>query len=193
MKLRITRRSISLPFALAAATVTLFASVPSSAGTFRVGGGMFFNKNEPGGGVSVDLGDNGMMLSPYMDYFGRSGSRFFGGGLNLVAKRAGGEQSRLYLGLGGGIASVNVEESSAGITGSASKTQAMADLVLGVEFDLLETVGGFIQVKWLGTFGGGRVDITGSVEGRTVTIPNEINLELRNFAVQTGVTVGFWR
>lgn len=193
MNLRITPYSLSLPFAPVAAMAILLASVPVSAGTFRIGGGMFLNKNEPGGGVSVDPGDGGMVLSPFVDYFGKSGSRYFGGGLNLVFKRAGGEESQLYMGLGGGIASVNVEESSAGITGSASKTQAMADLVLGVEFDLRENFGGFIQVKWLGTFGGGRVDITGSVDGRTVTIPDEINLELRNFAVQTGITVGFWR
>lgn len=193
MRLQSTRHSISLLFALVTATTVLSASAPASAGTFKVGGGMFFNNNEPGGGVSVDLGDEGMMLSPYLDYFGKSGARFFGGGLNLVVSRAGGEQSQLYLGLGGGIASVSVEESSAGITGSASKTQAMADFVMGVEFDLHEDVGGFIQVKWLGTFGGGRVDIAGSVDGRTVTIPDAINLELRNFAVQTGISVGFWR
>ncbi len=192
MNLRITRYSNSPRLALLAAMVILLASVPASAGTFKVGGGMFFNKNEPGGGVSVDLGKEGMMLSPFVDYYGDSGSRVFGGGLNLVVKRAGGEQSRLYLGVGGGIASVRAEESSAGITGSASKTQAMADLELGVEFDLHETVGGFVQVKWLGTFGGGRVDITGSVEGRTVTIPDAINLELRNFAATAGITIGFW-
>ena len=193
MRLRTTRCSALPRLALLAAMGILLVSVSASAGTFRVGGGIFLNKNEPGGGVSVDPGDNGMTLSPFVDYFGKSGSRFFAGGLNLVFKRTGGEESQLYMGLGGGIASVDVEESSAGITGSASKTQAMADLVLGVEFYLHERVGGFIQVKWLGTFGGGRVDITGSVEGRTVTIPNAINLEFRNFAVQTGVTVGFWR
>ena len=193
MRIRTARHFVSLPFALVAATAVLFAFVPASAGTFRVGGGMFFNNNEPGGGVSIDLGDEGMMFSPFVDYFGNSGSRVFGGGLNLVAKRSGGEQSQLYLGLGGGIASVNAEESSAGITGSASKTQAMADFVLGVEFDLHEKVGGFVQVKWLGTFGGGRVDITGSIEGRAVTIPDAINLEFRNFAATAGITLGFWR
>ena len=193
MRLRIARYSISLHFALVAVLAVLPRSLPVSAGTFRASGGMFFNNNEPGGGISVDLGDKGMMLSPYVDFFGKSGSRIFGGGLNLVVKRSGGEQSQLYVGLGGGIASVRMEESSSGITGSASKSQAMADFVLGVEFDLHENVGGFVQVKWLGTFGGGRVDITGQVEGRTVTIPDAIDLELRNFAVQAGITVGFWR
>lgn len=193
MRLRMTPYSISLSFAIVAATAVFSAFVPASAGTLRAGGGMFFNDNEPGGSISVDLGDKGMMLSPFVDFFGKSGSRIFGGGLNLVVKRSGGEQSQLYMGLGGGIASVRLEESSSGITGSASKTQAMADFVLGVEFDLHEDVGGFVQVKWLGTFGGGRVDITGQVEGRTVTIPDAIDLELRNFAVQAGITVGFWR
>ena len=193
MRLRITRYSTLLPFVLVLAIAVLISCVPASAGTFRAGGGMFFNDNEPGGSISVDLGDKGMMLSPYVDLFGKSGSRIFGGGLNLVVKRSGGEQSQLYIGLGGGIASVRMEESSSGITGSASKTQAMADFVLGVEFDLRENVGGFVQVKWLGTFGGGRVDIRGQVEGRTVTIPDAIDLELRNFAVQAGITVGFWR
>ncbi len=154
---------------------------------------MFFNNYVPGGGVSVDLGDEGLALSPFVDYFGKSGFRFFGGGLNLVVKRAGGEQSQLYIGVGGGVASVNVEESSAGITDSASKTQAMADFVMGMEFSLNENLGGFLQVKWLGTFGGGRVDISGQVEGRTVTIPDAIDLELRDFAAQAGITVGFWR
>lgn len=193
MRLRIVPYSISLSSAIVAATAVLSAFVPVSAGTFRAGGGMFFNNSEPGGSISVDLGDKGMMLSPYVDFFGKSGSRIFGGGLNLVVKRSGGEQSQLFIGLGGGIASVRLEESSSGITGSASKTQAMADFALGVEFDLHENFGGFVQVKWLGTFGGGRVDITGQVEGRTVTIPDAIDLELRNFAVQAGITVGFWR
>ena len=193
MRRRTTRQPLLLPFAFFSAMAVLFLGSPASAGSFKAGGGMFFNNNEPGGGISVDLGDEGLALSPFVDYFGKSGSRFFGGGLNVVAKRAGGEQSQLYIGVGGGIASVDVEESSAGITGSASKTQAMADLVLGLEFDLHENIGGFLQVKWLGTFGGGRVDITGQVEGRTVTIPDAIDLELRNFATQAGITIGFWR
>ncbi len=193
MRRRTTRQPLLLPFAFFSAMAVLFLSSPASAGSFKAGGGMFFNNNEPGGGISVDLGDEGLALSPFVDYFGKSGSRFFGGGLNVVAKRAGGEQSQLYICVGGGIASVDVEESSAGITGSASKTQAMADLVLGLEFDLHENIGGFLQVKWLGTFGGGRVDITGQVEGRTVTIPDAIDLELRNFATQAGITIGFWR
>ncbi len=174
-------------------TMLLLCCVPAWGGSFKAGAGIFFNNNEPGGGVSVDLSDAGLGLSPFADYFGNSGSSVFGGGLNIVAKRAGGEQSQLYIGVGGGIASVEVEESSAGITGSASKTQAMADFVLGIEFDLHENVGGYLQVKWLGTFGGGRVDITGEVEGRTVTIPDAIDLELRSFAAQAGVSIGFWK
>lgn len=171
----------------------LLYCVPAWGGSFKAGAGILFNNNEPGGGVSVDLSDAGPGLSPFVDYFGNSGSRVVGGGLNVVAKRAGGAQSQLYIGVGGGIASVEVEETSAGITGSASKTQAMADFVLGIEFDLHENVGGFLQVKWLGTFGGGRVDITGEVEGRTVTIPDAIDLDLGSFAAQAGVSIGFWK
>ncbi len=193
MRRRSTRQTLLISIASFLAMAVLFSGYTASAGSFKAGGGIFFNKNEPGGGISVDLGDEGLALSPFVDYFGKSGFRLFGGGLNIVAKRAGGEQSQLYIGVGGGIASVDVEESSAGITGSASKTQALADFVLGIQFDLHDNVGGFVQVKWLGTFGGGRVDITGQVEGRTVTIPDAIDLELRNFAIQAGISIDFWR
>ena len=152
---RTTRHPLLLPFALFSAMAALFLSSPASAGSFKAGGGMFFNNNEPGGGISVDLGDEGLALSPFVDYFGKSGSRFFSGGLNIVAKRAGGEQSKLYIGVGGGIASVDVEESSAGITGSASKTQALADFVLGIEFDLHDNIGGFLG-RQIGNCGHGR-------------------------------------
>lgn len=192
MRRSTTRYPILHTVAVFTAVALFLPHAPAWGGSFKAGAGIFFNDNEPGGGVSVDLGDAGLGFSPYVDYFGNSGLRVFGGGVNIVAKRAGGAQSQLYLGVGGGIASVEVEETSAGITGSASKTQAMADFVLGIEFDLHENIGGFFQVKWLGTFGGGRVDITGQVDGRTVTIPDAINLELRNFAAQAGVSIGFW-
>ena len=193
MRRRTATCAIFRSHAFFAIAMVLLNCAPAWGGSFKAGAGIFFNNNEPGGGVSVDLSDAGLGFSPFLDHFRNSGSRVFGGGLNVVAKRAGGAQSQLYIGAGGGIASVEAEESSAGITGSASKTQAMADFVLGIEFDLHENVGGFLQVKWLGTFGGGRVDITGEVEGRTVTIPDAINLELRSFAAQAGVSIGFWK
>jgi hypothetical protein len=169
----------------------IFAAGSADAGSFKIGGGMFFDNNIPGAHLSVDIpvGEGSFAISPFADFFHKSESKIYGGGLNALIKKPAGESSTFYFGAGGGLANVKVEASVPGATASASKTSAMANVVAGLEFGVSEKTSIFAQGKWIGTFGGSDATANVSVAGTTVTVP--IDLQIKHFALEAGVAFSF--
>ena len=169
----------------------IFAAGSADAGSFKIGGGMFFDNSIPGAHLSVDIpvGEGSFAISPFADIFHKSESKIYGGGLNALIRKPAGESSTFYIGAGGGLASVKVEASAGGATASASKTSGMANVVAGLEFGVSEKAAIFAQGKWIGTFGGSSTTANVSVGGTTVAVP--IDLQIRHFALQAGVSFSF--
>ena len=152
--------------AIALCVVGLLSVSPAWAGgTFRIGGGVYFDETVPGGHLSIDIpvGGGKFAISPFADIFSKDILKIYGGGVNIMLKREAGEKSTVYFGAGGGVASVDVAK-------AGSKTQSMGNAVVGLEFSVGEKASIFVQGKWIGTFG---------------------DYELRNFAGQAGVSFSF--
>ena len=166
----------------------LWTGSVSAAGSFKIGGGMFFDNSIPGGHISIDIpvGEGSFVISPFADIFHKSETKLYGGGINALIKRPAGESSQFYIGGGGGLANVKIEVSAGTATVSASKTGAMANVVAGLEFGVGEKASIFAQGKWIGTFGGStNVNLAGTAT------PLPVDLSLRNFAIEAGVSFSF--
>ena len=158
----------------------------SAGGAFKFGGGVFLDDNVPGINAAVDLPvrEGIASISIFSDVFSKSTTKIFAGGVNLLKKEARETADRnvtLYFGGGGGIGRVEVTVLSV----SASKVQAMADALIGMEYPLGEKAMIFGQVKWIGIFGGeAEIAVGGTSIGETV------DLSVRHFAIEVGVGFG---
>jgi len=173
---------------------TLTADARAEGGTFKIGGGMFFDNNIPGGNLSLDfpIGEGKLALSPFVDVFYKSESKLYDGGLNLLWNFGSGDSGNFYLGAGAGVGYVDIGVGVPGASVSASKTQFAADVVAGFSFGSSESLSFYAQGKWIGVFGGGSSNATVNIAGLgTTTVP--VDLELRNFAVQVGLNVPMGR
>ena len=162
----------------------------------KLGAGVHFDEQTPGIGLAYDISaSEGLVaFSPFVDFFSKSESRVFGGGLNLIVKRPTGEQGIIYFGGGGGIGSVTSKrEFDVDIgettdqsleTVEASRTQAMVTVLVGLEFTTTERASVFLQGKWIGMYSGDPESIRLS-SGQEVAP----ELDVKSFAFQIGLSL----
>jgi hypothetical protein len=146
----------------------LAAGSASAAGAFKIGGGIYFEETTPGGHISIDIpvGEGSFMISPFADLFHKSELKLYSGGVNILMKKPAGESGQIYYGVGGGFSKVEVTDQGV----SVSKTEAMANGVLGFEFSVSDRAAIFLQGKYIATFG---------------------DIKARNGAVTAGIAFGF--
>ena len=163
----------------------------------KLGAGIHFDEETPGIGLAYDINaSEGLVaFSPFSDFFTKSENTVFGGGLNLVVKRPVGEKGIFYFGGGGGVGSVTSVrefeiESETETTApadervEASRTQAMANVLVGLEFATTERASVFLQAKWIGMYSGDPEVYTLS-DGREVAP----ELDVKSFAFHVGLSI----
>lgn len=177
-------------------TAMLTASDAWAQHALKLGAGIHLDEQTPGIGLAYDISaSEGLVaFSPFVDFFSKSESRVFGGGLNLVVKRPAGENGIIYFGGGGGIGSVTSKrEFDVDIgdttdqsleTVEASRTQAMVTLLFGLEFATTERASVFLQGKWIGMYSGDPEVIRLS-SGQEVAP----ELDIKSFAFQIGLSL----
>ena len=177
-------------------TAMLATSTAWAQHALKLGAGIHFDEQTPGIGLAYDISaSEGLVaFSPFVDFFSKSESRVFGGGLNLVVKRPTGENGIIYFGGGGGIGSVTSKrEFDVDIgettdrsleTVEASRTQAMVTLLAGLEFATTERASVFLQGKWIGMYSGDP-DVIRLSSGQEVAP----ELDIKSFAFQIGLSL----
>ncbi|MCE2440716.1 MAG: hypothetical protein J4F39_14960 [Candidatus Latescibacteria bacterium] len=177
-------------------TAMLATSTAWAQHALKLGAGIHFDEQTPGIGLAYDISaSEGLVaFSPFVDFFSKSESRVFGGGLNLVVKRPTGENGIIYFGGGGGIGSVTSKrEFDVDIgettdrsleTVEASRTQAMVILLAGLEFATTERASVFLQGKWIGMYSGDP-DVIRLSSGQEVAP----ELDIKSFAFQIGLSL----
>ncbi len=177
-------------------TAMLTTSTTWAQHTLKLGAGIHLDEDTPGIGLAYDINaSEGLVaFSPFLDYFSKSGSKVLGGGLNLIVKRPVGEKGLFYVGGGGGVGSVkDTQEFDVDIgettdlsveTVEASRTQAMVDVLIGMEFATTERASVFLQVKWIGMY-------SGEPEKYPLSNGEEVAPELavKSFAFQVGLSI----
>ena len=146
----------------------------------------------------LPFGEAENALSPFTDFFFNSQNRIFTAGLNLVVKKYVGEKGQVYFGGGGGVGYVKSKSTQTNSTDtppttielSASKTQGMADALFGLEYEATERTATFVQVRWIGMFGGSsQANDQGfrDINGNLITA----DLAVKAVAVQVGIAFHF--
>ena len=157
--------------------------------TLKLGAGMHLDENTPGVNAALDIpfGESVLGVSPFFDFFSKSG-----GGINLLVKKAEGK-AWVYVGIGGGFANLRSEGSYIAANQSqqvsASKTQSMANTVLGLEYWASERASIFAQVRGIALFGGANevvAIIPPADDGSTTTT---VDLAVRSLAFQVGLSI----
>ena len=163
----------------------------------KLGAGIHLDEETPGLGLAYDINaSEGLVaFSPFVDFFSKSETKVFGGGLNLIVKRPVGEKGIIYFGGGGGVGSVTStrefeiesEEETTAPTDErveASRTQAMVDVLIGLEFATTERASVFLQAKWIGMYSG-EPEVYSLSDGREVAP----ELDVKSFAFQVGLSI----
>ncbi len=186
-------RKVSIVFAAALAALTVNAGVAGAQGALKFGAGVHFDEKMPGVCASIDipLGGSYYAFSPFAEAFFKGDNSVAGVGLNLMVKRPSGQKTLMYVAAGGGLGYVKsvrdrseVDDDGQQVfeTLEASKSQILANALIGLEYASTERASIFVQAKWVGMFGGGQTVVTLS-NGTTTTA----DLDVKNLAVQVGV------
>ena len=143
----------------------------------------------PGGSLLLDypVGKGDTFVSPFFDFFSKSGSSIFGAGLNLGLKRPAGNGS-VYFGGGGGYGRIKSEGRVAGSVYSASRTQPVFNVFAGLEYNATERMGFFVQGKYIAFFQGGQTP--GQVPGQGPDEESDAvaDLAVKAIAIQAGIS-----
>jgi hypothetical protein len=183
-------------FFVACLTATFATSTAWAQHALKLGAGIHLDEETPGIGLAYDFNaSEGLVaFSPFLDFFSKSTNRVFGGGLNLIVKRPVGEKGIFYFGAGGGVGSVTStrefdvdigETTDASLEKiEASRTQAMVDVLIGMEFATTERASVFLQAKWIGMYSG-KPDVIVLSSGQEVAPA----LDVKSFAFQVGLSI----
>lgn len=171
----------------------LFLSAEAHAeGAFRLGGGVHFDEDLPGVSVAVDIpiGEGNLAFGPFGDYHFKGGSRVAAAGVNLLVRRPAGSKAWMYIGAGGGIGNVKSEndwsDGTIRETLEAKKTQTMANAVVGFDYATTERASMFIQLRWMGMFGGDGTEVAVPT-GESVTA----DLDVKALSAHVGLAIHF--
>jgi hypothetical protein len=179
-------------------TAMLTTSTAWAQHALKLGGGIHLDEETPGIGLAYDISaSEGLVaFSPFVDFFSKSANTVFGGGLNLIVKRPVGEKGVFFFGGGGGFGSVkDTQEFDVDIgettdlsveTVEASRTQAMVDVLIGLELAATERASVFLQAKWIGMY-------SGEPEVYRLSNDEEVapELDVKSFAFQVGLSINF--
>lgn len=113
--------------------------------TVQVGGGFIPSGSRPGAVAQVELGP----LSPFAEFFKKSGQTTTNLGLDLIALKLPLPIVQPYAGFGGGIS----RTSESGV----SKSRLMVTGLAGANLKLTSTKGIFAQIKYFYTIGSGKL------------------------------------
>jgi hypothetical protein len=165
--------------------------------TMKFGAGVHLDENTPGimAAVDIPLGDGVLGVSPFIDLFSKAGSQIISGGLNALIKKAEGK-AWVYIGGGGGFGYIksDAEYMGGGATQkvSASKTQGMANGIVGVEYWGSDKISVFAQARFIALFGGSGTMVPlvppADSDGSTTF---DVDLAVRSFAFQLGLSLKF--
>ena len=150
---------------LVCAALAVFSGRSDAQVDLRAGGGLLVNPSRWGGQVAIDLPIGGTyptFISPFVEWYRKGGVNAIPAGVSLIYKAPFSDRyGTVFFGVGAGL--YRVSGSIPGIdvlTGALttitdSSTQFMITAGGGLQLDVTDRVGPFIQMRWFRAFASG--------------------------------------